>query len=46
MLLHIIALHDVLVIHFTPSQKDVLELRQRWEDQIYSTVFLHGEWTD
>lgn len=28
MLLYIIALHYVLIIHFTPSQRDVLELRQ------------------
>lgn len=46
MLLYLIALHYVLIIHFTPSQRDVLELRQRWEDQIYSSVLLHEEWID
>lgn len=46
MLLCIIALHYVLIINYSPSQRDVLELRQRWEDQIYSTILLHGEWID
>lgn len=44
MQLCIIALYYVLIINFTPSQRDVLELRQRWEDQIYPTVLLYGEW--
>lgn len=46
MLLYIIAVHYVLIIHFAPPQRDALELRQRWEDQIYSTVLLQGEWID
>lgn len=42
--LYIITVHYVLIIRFTPSQKDVMELRQRREDQSYGTVLLQGEW--
>lgn len=46
MLLYIIIVHYVLIIHLTPSRKDVLELRQRREDQTAGTVLLQGEWID
>lgn len=47
MLLYIIIiLHYVHIIHLTPSRKDVLELRQRREDQTAGTVLLQGEWID
>lgn len=38
--LYIITVHYVVIIHFTSSQKDVLKLRQRREDQTYGTGLL------
>lgn len=43
MLLYIITLDFVVIIHFTSSQKDVLELRQRREDPTYRTFLLQGK---
>lgn len=40
---YIITVHYVIIIRFSPSQKDVLELRQRREDKTYGTVLLQGE---